>query len=243
MHVQRTKEAAIAANHYHTIKVEDGNRGRLTLPDGSAVVLNGGSELSVPDQFATNSREIRLVAGEVYLDVVRDPARPFVVHSANLDIQVLGTSFSVRDYPDERNATNGIVHLLQAGVAASGHPVVYTIADASIATVDGAMADSYDITYQAGTLTVGPPPAPVVTADGLNALIVGGTLEARVSVVKATDAMLQLVDVSGHILLSQKVTLAAGVNTYELPVFNLSHGAYIVIVRGSGMKLTDKIIY
>jgi hypothetical protein len=51
------------------------------------------------------------------------------------------------------------------------------------------------------------------------------------------------VDVGGHVLIMQKLSLAAGVNTYELPVLNLAHGAYIVTVRGNGLKLVDKIIY
>lgn len=104
-----TKTAAtIASLHYHTVKVEDGNRSRLVLPDGSVITFNGGSTLSIPDQFASDSREIYLNEGEAYFEVAKDVARPFIVHSTNMDIHVLGTSFSVRDYGDERNAETGV---------------------------------------------------------------------------------------------------------------------------------------
>lgn len=90
--------------HYKDIKVEDGRRSTITLSDGTLVTVNGGSLLSVPEPFAGGGREVYLREGEAWFDVAKDANRPFIVHSAHMNIQVLGTSFSVRDYAEERNA-------------------------------------------------------------------------------------------------------------------------------------------
>ncbi len=69
---------------------------RLTLPDGSRVVLNANSELAVPRHWpAGRDRQVWL-RGEAYFEVKKDPARtPFSVHADQLEVQVLGTSFDV----------------------------------------------------------------------------------------------------------------------------------------------------
>lgn len=69
------------------------------LPDGSSVYLRRGARLSYPDVFDPSLRQVS-VRGEAFFDVVRDPAKPFVVEAAQLRIKVLGTSFSV-DVPDQ----------------------------------------------------------------------------------------------------------------------------------------------
>ncbi|MBN9380840.1 MAG: FecR domain-containing protein [Chitinophagaceae bacterium] len=94
----------LASAHYKDIKVEDGRRSTITLSDGTVVTVNGGSVLSVPDSFAAGGREVYLREGEAWFDVARDVRRPFIVHTSHMNIQVLGTSFSVRDYGEERSA-------------------------------------------------------------------------------------------------------------------------------------------
>lgn len=47
------------------------------------------------------AKRVVKASGEVYFDVARDTAHPFVVEMTNLDVEVLGTSFNVRDYADE----------------------------------------------------------------------------------------------------------------------------------------------
>jgi ferric-dicitrate binding protein FerR (iron transport regulator) len=39
--------------------------------------------------------------GEAFFDVMRNPDQPFVIHTPQVDIRVLGTSFNVRSYPLE----------------------------------------------------------------------------------------------------------------------------------------------
>lgn len=70
------------------------------LPDGTKVKLNSGSKIIVPSHFAHNKREVVLF-GQAFFDVVRDEKRPFIVKTANLEVEVLGTSFDVKVYADD----------------------------------------------------------------------------------------------------------------------------------------------
>lgn len=75
-------------------------RKTVTLPDGSTVRLNMGSELLFPEKFSENSRSVTL-KGEGFFEVVRDESRPFTVLTESLTTTVLGTSFNVRAYTNE----------------------------------------------------------------------------------------------------------------------------------------------
>lgn len=70
-----------------------------TLPDGSAIQLNKNSSLSYRADFGRKSRKIEL-SGEAFFQVTKDPAREFIVHSGDIRVKVLGTSFYVQAYPD-----------------------------------------------------------------------------------------------------------------------------------------------
>ncbi|WP_423130184.1 FecR family protein [Gaoshiqia sp. Z1-71] len=78
------------------IRVPNGEKAELTLPDGSRVWLNSGTTFRFPQQFAENSREVSL-AGEAFFEVVKGKT-PFIVASGYGNIRVLGTSFNVRAY-------------------------------------------------------------------------------------------------------------------------------------------------
>jgi transmembrane sensor len=83
-----------------------GERKSFQLPDGSKVMLNAGSSLRIPVGFNRSGREISL-EGEAFFDVARDASKPFVIHTAKMDIKVLGTSFNVKAYPgDARTETS-----------------------------------------------------------------------------------------------------------------------------------------
>jgi transmembrane sensor len=86
---------------YATIKIGKGERKKLTLPDGSTVVMNASSELRLPSDFGAETREV-YITGEGMLDVTKSE-KPFIVHTGKLKTTVLGTSFDVRAYPEEKN--------------------------------------------------------------------------------------------------------------------------------------------
>jgi transmembrane sensor len=81
----------------------NGGQYKLQLSDGTMLFLNAGSSVTYPTVFSDkeNTREVS-VSGEVYMEVAKNKAKPFIVHVNNsYDIQVLGTSFTVNAYYDE----------------------------------------------------------------------------------------------------------------------------------------------
>lgn len=69
-------------------------RKKVRLPDGSEVILNVNSKLQYAESFSKNKRELFLW-GEAFFSVKRDVSRPFIVHSDELTVEVLGTSFNI----------------------------------------------------------------------------------------------------------------------------------------------------
>ena len=66
----------------------------VALADGSVVTLNTASRMSV--RFSRRQRLIRLLGGEALFDVAKDSSRPFLVAAGDLNVQAVGTSFTVR---------------------------------------------------------------------------------------------------------------------------------------------------
>jgi transmembrane sensor len=92
--MRKTQAPAIA---YEEIAAAAGSRLHIVLPDSTDVWLNNGSRLRYPAAFTGNTREMH-IKGEVFFDVSRRAAQPFIVHSGNVSVKVLGTSFSVKAY-------------------------------------------------------------------------------------------------------------------------------------------------
>ncbi len=99
------------------IEAPNGSRIKSQLPDGSVVFLNAGSVLTY-NQFSDTLREVTII-GEGYFDIIRDENRPFIVHADKIDINVLGTRFTVRAYPGdevvETTLLDGEVELKRLG--------------------------------------------------------------------------------------------------------------------------------
>lgn len=92
----QTVETASVATRYAT-KV--GERSTITLADGSRVMLDTDSAISV-GQWATR-RDVRLEKGQALFEVAHDAAHPFVVASGNRTVEALGTKFVVRMGADD----------------------------------------------------------------------------------------------------------------------------------------------
>jgi transmembrane sensor len=86
---------------YAEIKVEKGQRKKITLPDGTVVTMNALSVLKIPSNFLSN-RELSL-SGEGMFDVKHDDSKPFIIHTGKIKTTVLGTSFDIKAYPEEKD--------------------------------------------------------------------------------------------------------------------------------------------
>jgi transmembrane sensor len=76
-----------------------GSQVKMILPDGTVAWLNSGSTLKYNNLFGKKDREV-LLTGEGYFEVTKDKNKPFLVHTNNIEIKVLGTVFNVRSYSD-----------------------------------------------------------------------------------------------------------------------------------------------
>jgi transmembrane sensor len=68
--------------------------GPRVLEDGTVVELNGDAAITV--QFTAAERRVRLERGEAHFSVTSNPARPFIVNAAGIDVRAVGTAFNVR---------------------------------------------------------------------------------------------------------------------------------------------------
>ena len=97
-----------------------GQQRRVALPDGSTLLLNSGSAVAL--DFGAAHRRVRLIEGEAFFEVVRDPDRPFQVTGRFADVEVTGTAFAVRATGERDNVTlqHGSVSVLaRSGCAAA----------------------------------------------------------------------------------------------------------------------------
>jgi len=83
------------------VYVKPGSRSQIILPDGTIVRLNSSSRLTYNKDFNEKVREVSL-EGEAYFDVTKDAKHPFIVHTSNIDIKVLGTLFNVKSYDEDK---------------------------------------------------------------------------------------------------------------------------------------------
>lgn len=91
------------------VTTKRGSKTKIQLPDGTQVWLNADSKITYNEKFQGALREVYLT-GEAFFDVVRNEAKPFVIHTHSIDVKVLGTSFNVRSYEDEKNTETSLIH-------------------------------------------------------------------------------------------------------------------------------------
>jgi transmembrane sensor len=99
------KQAVPIQNNLSEISTRNGSKTNVVLPDGTIVKLNAGSKLTYDKNYGNTIREVDLT-GEAFFDVVKNKEKPFIIHTKQIDIKVLGTTFNVRSYPDEKTETS-----------------------------------------------------------------------------------------------------------------------------------------
>lgn len=75
----------------------------VNLPDGSSVLLSKGSSIRFAKEMNGVERDVYL-DGEGFFEVVKNPSKPFLVHTDKLTTRVLGTSFRVKSFPGQAEA-------------------------------------------------------------------------------------------------------------------------------------------
>jgi ferric-dicitrate binding protein FerR (iron transport regulator) len=86
---------------YYTAVAPKGSVSEMVLPDGSQIFLNSGSKIKYTIDGTSNKREVFLT-GEAWFHVAKLKEKPFLVHTSYYDVQVTGTKFNVKTYPDEK---------------------------------------------------------------------------------------------------------------------------------------------
>ncbi|OUN64461.1 MULTISPECIES: FecR family protein [unclassified Butyricimonas] len=97
---EKNQDTVLKGRVMNKVETPRGGEYGITLADGTRVYLGALSKIEYPVAFDGTKRVVK-ASGEVYFEVARDTAHPFVVEMTNLDVEVLGTSFNVRDYADE----------------------------------------------------------------------------------------------------------------------------------------------
>ncbi len=112
---------------YFTVEAPRGAKSRITLTDGSQVILNAGSKIRYPRSFNQNNRNLYL-EGEGYFVVARNENLKFRVYTAGLVVEALGTEFNVKAYPEEgmveTTLVKGSVSINREGNNQNTQPIV-----------------------------------------------------------------------------------------------------------------------
>lgn len=88
-------------NNAHVMSNETQFNREIVLPDSSRVTLEPDSRLTYTSSFNDSERAVTLEGGAFFM-VSRDELRPFLVRTSKLTTRVLGTSFRVEAFPENK---------------------------------------------------------------------------------------------------------------------------------------------
>ncbi len=77
----------------------------IRFSDGSTAVLKRGGSLRYDKNFSSTERAVTLLSGEAFFEVTKNPNKPFLVYANELVTKVLGTSFTVKAFKDNKEVT------------------------------------------------------------------------------------------------------------------------------------------
>lgn len=91
------------------VTTQKAEKKEIILEDSTKIILNSNSALSYPKHFKGDTREV-VINGEAFFDVTKNEQKPFIVSTnEGLKIRVLGTSFNVKSYPEDRKMETTLV--------------------------------------------------------------------------------------------------------------------------------------
>lgn len=106
----------------NSITVPVGMDYQLNLSDGSKIWINSKTRVDFPSAFNGAQREV-FISGEAYLEIAKDPSRPFIVSLGNTKVRVLGTAFNVNTYEESETK----VSLVQGSVSLAANNTSLTL--------------------------------------------------------------------------------------------------------------------
>ncbi|HEY0930098.1 MAG TPA: FecR domain-containing protein [Gemmatimonas sp.] len=97
---------ALEGQEVQTLSSGKGQRGTLTLRDGTKATMGSESRLRVPPEFATSQRTVAIEGTATFAVTPDDTpgAKQFAVRAGDLTVTAHGTVFSVRYYPEDSTA-------------------------------------------------------------------------------------------------------------------------------------------
>lgn len=109
---------------------------RVPLADRSTMAVNTASLVKV--RYAETRRTVVLEAGEAWFQVAKDKARPFMVTAGRVQVEAVGTAFSVRLRPNGADVmvTEGVVRVWVTGSEADA---VFVTAGSAVYAADTAV--------------------------------------------------------------------------------------------------------
>lgn len=102
--LQPESQSARQINNFVAFAATDQHIQKVTLPDGSTVMLNGNSSVSLSPGFNQQKREV-LLKGTAFFQVARNPDKPFTVISGDVSTTALGTSFYIHQSSNQAPTT------------------------------------------------------------------------------------------------------------------------------------------
>lgn len=93
--------AQVNTGTYNILSTSRAETYQIILPDGSKVWLNAASSIKYPATFTSLKKRMVELKGEAYFEITKDKQHPFVVKTAEQEIEVMGTHFNVNAYADE----------------------------------------------------------------------------------------------------------------------------------------------
>lgn len=100
----------------------------IRLQDGTVAELRADGALI--EEYDATQRRVRLLRGEAFFTVRRDPARPFIVDTGGVTVRAVGTAFNVRVGSDSVVVlvTEGVVRLNPLAELGAGQRTVVPVA-------------------------------------------------------------------------------------------------------------------
>jgi len=114
------KDKTVKKLVYNQLTIPYGKVFKIVLSDGTEVHLNAGSSLRYPVHFIEGKNRTVFLKGEAFFDVEKNPKKPFVVNTDNMQVEVLGTKFNVSSYMEDSSINTVLV---EGSVAISSNDI------------------------------------------------------------------------------------------------------------------------